>query len=183
MSYYEFHKGKVKILTRTNEETAAYIKEHHLEDIVEESGKVAPNFYCDRASGYIVLEKEGDKSWEDVHMLGILMDYEEVTSGSADKNICCVTRESKDIYSFVCSFYNGGTYLEEQLSKKIAEYEKEEYKDIGLPLLSLSYKDWKVIRKVFDYQLRVMKSLELKQLDKDCTIGDIEILYDKFCGY
>ena len=35
MSYTEYNTGKIKVLTRSNEETVNYIKAHHLENDIE----------------------------------------------------------------------------------------------------------------------------------------------------
>ncbi len=38
MSYTEFHKGKLKVLTRNNKETLDYIEKNNLQDTIKECG-------------------------------------------------------------------------------------------------------------------------------------------------
>lgn len=126
MSYTEFHKGKLKVLTRNNKETFNYIEKNNLQNIIKKCG------WCDEidfdvVSGnnqYIILHKDGVYYGNDCeHMLCEYIEHEIQEGGGND--YVDVKRIGKDDYEFTLMFYNGGTCENEILSEEISKLEKE----------------------------------------------------------
>ena len=126
MSYTEFHKGKLKVLTRNNKETLDYIEKNNLQDIIKECG------WCDEIdfdvvsenSQYIILHKDGVYYGDDCeHMLCEYIEHE--TQEGGGDYYADVKRIGEDDYEFTLIFGNGGTCEEEILSEEISKLEKE----------------------------------------------------------
>lgn len=135
MSYTEYHKGKLRILTRSNEETINYIKEHNIQDIIKEDvfsdGEI--DFDTNNRK-YIILHKDGIYSGKGCqHMLCEYIEHEKM--GSVGNYCTKVKRIGKDEYEFKLVFHNGCTCEEEILSREISKLEKEpfEMKIIDIP--------------------------------------------------
>lgn len=124
MSYTVYHKGKLRILTRSNEETINYIREHNIQDIIKEDdfsdGEV--DFYTNNRK-YIILHKDGIYDGKDCqHMLCEYIEHEK--QGLDTKRVIKI---GKDEYQFKLVFFNGGTCEEEILSEEISKLEKEPF--------------------------------------------------------
>ena len=129
MSYTEFHKGKLRVLTRSTKETLDYIEKNNLQEAIKESS------YCyetdfdvqpDYEDKYIILYKDAKFHGDEVeHMLCEFIEHFEREGG--DDDLCEIKRVSRDEYEFLCGFYNGGTWLGEILSGEISRLEKQEW--------------------------------------------------------
>ena len=125
MSYTEYNTGKIKVLTRSNEETVNYIKDHHLENEIEIMDDDT-EFDLINYKKYLILHKDGIYYGENCqHMLCEYIKHKECDMSDID--ICEVRRTGRDEYEFELSFYNGGTSEDEILSKEISKLEKEPY--------------------------------------------------------
>lgn len=124
MSYTEFHKGKLRILTRSSQETLDYIKKNNLENSFKKYYNEIDWDPIDEK--YFILHKdaiyygEGKDCW-----LCEFIEHTEQESGG--DYLADVKRISKDEYEFTCIFYNGGTWLGEILDEKISEIEKQPF--------------------------------------------------------
>ena len=101
MSYREYHKGKLRILTRSNEETINYIREHNIQDIIKENDFSDGEIDFDtNSSKYIILHKDCIYSGKGCqHMLCEYIEHEELKSVG---NYCTkVKRIGKDEYELI----------------------------------------------------------------------------------
>ena len=161
MSYTEYHTGKIRVLTRSNEETVNYIKEHHLEKeiAIMDDGK---EFYAMNYDKYLILHKDSIYYGENCqHILCEYVKHEENDIYNTD--ICNVRRTEKDEYEFELSFYNGGTCEEEILSEEISKLEKEPYK-VESKTIKIGSRESKMISDVFQYALMKMNKDNLDYL-------------------
>ena len=161
MSYTEYNKGKIKILARSNEETANYIKEHHLEneiEIMDDGTEFDPINY----DKYLILHKDGIYYGENCqHILCEYIKHEE--KDICDIDICNVRRTNRDEYEFELSFYNGGTCEEEILSEEISKLEKEPY-EVESEMVKIGPRESYMILDVFQYALMKMKEENIDYL-------------------
>lgn len=129
MSYTEFHKGKLKVLTRSTKETLDYIEKNNLQHAIkEESYCYETDFNIQQGykDKYIILYKDAKFYGDGVdHMLCEFLEHFEREGG--DESLCEIKRVSEDEYEFLCVFYNAGTFLVEILSEEISRIDKEEW--------------------------------------------------------
>jgi hypothetical protein len=153
MSYTEFNTGKIKVLTRSNEETVNYIKEHHLEKEIEIMDD-GTDFDSINYEKYLILHKDGIYCGENCqHMLCEYLKHEE---NEISDDICKVTRINRDEYEFELSFYNGGTCEEEILSEEVSKLDKEPY-EVESEMVKINPRESYMILDVFQYALMKMK--------------------------
>lgn len=160
MSYTEYHTGKIRVLTRSNEETLKYIKEHHLEneiEIMDDEQEIEPINY----DKYLVLHKDGIYYGENCqHMLCEYIEHEKTDDID---DICKIRRTGRDEYEFELSFYNGGTCEEEILSNEISKLEKKPYK-VESEMIKISPHESYMILDVFQYVLAKMNEENIDYL-------------------
>lgn len=111
MSEMKRHFGKMRLLTKTTEETLDYIRQHNLEsefDIVNrETGEL---WYIEPKTGkYEILDKNGNEI--------SLVEMIEHTEVPEDQDLWSYTKNSDGTVSFAIEYYNGGTCLTECLSE------------------------------------------------------------------
>ena len=161
MSYTEYHTGKIRVLTRSNEETLKYIKEHHLENeiaVMDDGTEFDPINY----DKYLILHKDGIYYGENCqHMLCEYIKHEE--NDLCDIDICNIRHTNKDEYEFELSFYNGGTCEEEILSEEISKLEKEPY-EVESEMVKISSRESYMIIDVFQYALAKMREENIDYL-------------------
>ena len=159
MSYTEYNTGKIKVLTRSNEETLNYIKDHHLEneiDVMDDGTEFEPINY----KKYLVLHKDNIYYGENCqHMLCEYIKHNECDISDCD--ICNVRRTGKDEYEFELSFYNGGTSETEILSEEISKLEKEPY-EVESEIVKISPRESHMILDCFQY---VLIHMNIEKLD------------------
>ena len=97
MSYTEYNTGKIKVLTRSNEETVNYIKDHHLENEIEIMDD-GTEFDLINYKKYLILHKDGIYYGENCqHMLCEYVNHKECDMSDID--ICEVRRTGRDEYA------------------------------------------------------------------------------------
>lgn len=177
MSYTEYNSGKIKILTRSNEETANYIKEHHLEDeidVMNDGKEFDPINY----KKYLILHKDGIYSGENCqHMLCEYIKHKECDMDDVD--ICDVKRTGRDEYEFELSFYNGGTCEDEILSEEISKLEKEPY-EVKSEMVEIGPRESYMILDCFQYVLMNMEKEKLDYLFSNYSKEEIAKFGQKF---
>ena len=172
MSYTEFHKGKLRILTRSNEETINYIREHNIQDIIKEDDFSDGEIDFDTNNRkYTILHKDGIYYGKDCqHMLCEYIEHEEQEYGG--DYYANVKRIGKDEYEFTLIFYNGGTCEEEILSEEISKLEKEPF---GMKMMNMPQEE--IIDKrietyvgvdiiLHDFLTRHPISIDIRKIDK-----------------
>ena len=180
MSYTEFHKGKLRVLTRNNKETFDYIEKNNLQDVIKECG------WCDEIdfdvvsenSQYIILHKDDVYHEDDCeHMLCEYIEHE--TQEGGGDYYANVKRIGKDDYEFTLIFYNGSTCEEEILSEKISKLEKEPY-DKDFEMVKISPRESYMILDCFQYVLMHMNQEKLDYLYCNYSREEITKLGQKF---
>ena len=111
MSETKRHFGKMRLLTKTTEETLDYIRQHNLEsefDIVnKETGEL---WYIEPKTGkYEILDRNGNEM--------ALVEMIEHTEGPEDEDLWSYAKNLDGTVSFAIEYYNGGTCLPECLSE------------------------------------------------------------------
>ena len=177
MSYTEYNTGKIKVLTRSNEETLNYIKEHHLEneiDVMDDGTEFEPINY----KKYLVLHKDNIYYGENCqHMLCEYIKHKECDMSDID--ICEVRRTGRDEYEFELSFYNGGTSEDEILSEEISKLEKEPYK-VEYEMVKIGPRESYMILDCFQYVLMHMNIEKLDYLFANYSKEEIAEFGQKF---
>lgn len=181
MSYTEFHKGKIRILTRSTKETLDYIEKNNLQEAIKEDS------YCyetdfdvqpDYEDKYIILHKDAKFHGDGVeHMLCEFLDHFEREGG--DDELCEIKRVSKDEYEFLCGFYNGGTWLGEILSEEISKLDKEEW-NINEDDIKINSEESQLIVDCLDFVLTKMDDEEIDYLYAEHSKNDVGNVLEKF---
>ena len=160
MSYTEFHKGKLSILTRSTKETLDYIKKHDLADEFVQCGLDDEIDIETSNPKYLILHKDAKYYGKEIDCW--LCEFIEHTEqeGGGDYFVD-VKRVSINEYEFTCIFYNGGTCLHEILDEKISELENEPYNK-EFEMVKISPRDSYMILDCFQY---VLTHMDIEKLD------------------
>lgn len=183
MSYTEFHKGKLKVLTRSTKETLDYIEKNNLQDAIkEESYCYETDFDVQRGyeDKYIILYKDAKFHGDGVeHMLCEFLEHIEREGG--DDSLCEIKRVSKDEYEFLCGFYNGGTWFGEILSEEISRLDKEEWNS-DEDTIKITSRESYLIMDCLDYALHQMCKENIDYLWHNYTKDEISECAKRFGG-
>ena len=180
MSYCELHKGKLRILTRSNEETKKYIKEHALEEVIdieEYDGEIDFDVNMNN-NQYIILHKDGIYHGKDCkHMLCEYLEHESYEGGG--DYIADVKRIQRDVYEFILNYYNGGTCEEEILSEEISKLDKEPY-EVEFEMINIGPRESYMILDCFQYVLSKMNEEKIDYLFNNYSKEEIAKFSQQF---
>jgi len=198
MSYTEFHKGKIKIVTRGDDAIKKYIKDNNLEeridlDIDEETGKIE---YLEDKEHF-----NGDKYDREYHMITyrrylpnaskihelnpnaehLLIKYLDHEHHDLDEcDIDIHKRVSKDEFEFAISFYNGGTYELEVYEDIINEFDLDEDYEKESENVNITARESYMILDCFNYVLSKMDEEKIDYLFCNYSREEIIKLAQRF---
>lgn len=178
MSYTEFHKGKLRILTRSTKETLDYINKHDLKrdftcDIDDDEIDIDTN-----NPKYFVLHKDSKYYGKDMDcwLCEFIEHIEQEGGGDYFVDVKCI---SKDEYEFTCIFFNGGTCLHEILDEEISKLENEPY-DPEFEMVKIFPRESYMILDVFQFALMHMNIENLEYLFNNYSREEIANFGQKF---
>lgn len=123
MSSTETHSGRIKIITKTTEDTINFINEHLSE--YWKADLKNNRLYIDETDAFIEeYWKQGKEfKYDTIEVKGQywLIEYINHKKYSEDEEIAEIGKNPDGTYDFLCQFYNGGTCLEEVLEYLIED--------------------------------------------------------------
>lgn len=178
MSYTEFHKGKLRILTRSTEDTLDYIEKHNLKGEFIGYGSGNELYVKTNNPKYLILHK--DAKYYGKEMDCWLCEFIEHTEQEGGGDYYAdVKRIGKDEYEFICIFYNGCTCLDEILNEKISALENKPY-DKEFEMVKISPRESYMILDCFQYVLMNMNQEKLDYLYCNYSREEIAKFGQKF---
>lgn len=118
MSRVETHFGKFKILAYGNKAVLDYIERNNLSDKIKECGWCDTIDFDVEDKNYIVLHKDAKYGSNAEHILCEFIVHREFDEGDC---IDIMQQTDPKEFEFFIQFYNGGTCLEEVLSKELSK--------------------------------------------------------------